>query len=333
MHPTFELDSLENSKALSLEVTNPGYEITYSKMSYGKGACIVRMMETMIKTGPFRAGIKAYLDRYAFGNANRNDLWTSLSDAAHQNGTLDENLEFADIMEGWAVQEGYPVIRVTENSDMSVTLTQRRFYLDPTAEPNDSKWWVPITVAYPGKEEDGFDNTYPSNWMMSSDSSIDINITSKPFLLNVQQTGYYRVNYSPDTWSDIASQLKTHKDMVHRLNRAQLVDDAFSLARAKQLTYYVAVDMAKYLVDETDYIPIKAALNNLEYLEKMYRDNADDHDIFRAFTVTLFSTRYDQLGFEATDGEVYEDALLRDCLLYTSPSPRDRQKSRMPSSA
>ena len=26
-------------------------------------------------------------------------------------------------------------------------------------------------------------------------------------------------------------------------------------------------------------------------------------------------------------------ALLRNCLLYTSPSPRDRQKSRMPSSA
>ena len=26
-------------------------------------------------------------------------------------------------------------------------------------------------------------------------------------------------------------------------------------------------------------------------------------------------------------------ALLKDCLLYTSPSPRDRQKSRMPSSA
>ena len=31
------------------------------------------------------------------------------------------------------------------------------------------------------------------------------------------------------------------------------------------------------------------------------------------------------------DGSGY--ALCRDCLLYTSPSPRDRQKSRMPSSA
>ena len=29
----------------------------------------------------------------------------------------------------------------------------------------------------------------------------------------------------------------------------------------------------------------------------------------------------------------YRDVLGIDCLLYTSPSPRDRQKSRMPSSA
>ena len=36
------------------------------------------------------------------------------------------------------------------------------------------------------------------------------------------------------------------------------------------------------------------------------------------------------------DGSAYDDGiyiLLKDCLLYTSPSPRDRQKSRMPSSA
>ena len=38
-------------------------------------------------------------------------------------------------------------------------------------------------------------------------------------------------------------------------------------------------------------------------------------------------------GFNKNDVEVeFEDNLLT-CLLYTSPSPRDRQKSRMPSSA
>ena len=31
--------------------------------------------------------------------------------------------------------------------------------------------------------------------------------------------------------------------------------------------------------------------------------------------------------------QLYATGLFEDCLLYTSPSPRDRQKSRMPSSA
>ena len=34
-----------------------------------------------------------------------------------------------------------------------------------------------------------------------------------------------------------------------------------------------------------------------------------------------------------SEGRINEEGLLECCLLYTSPSPRDRQKSRMPSSA
>ena len=37
--------------------------------------------------------------------------------------------------------------------------------------------------------------------------------------------------------------------------------------------------------------------------------------------------------FSAQSAEQFDFRWLRDCLLYTSPSPRDRQKSRMPSSA
>ena len=52
---------------------------------------------------------------------------------------------------------------------------------------------------------------------------------------------------------------------------------------------------------------------------------------------TDFKDKLDQFGLELTavfggfDGESYETIEI--CLLYTSPSPRDRQKSRMPSSA
>ena len=41
-----------------------------------------------------------------------------------------------------------------------------------------------------------------------------------------------------------------------------------------------------------------------------------------------------QGGTEAVEKNARENlGLIKDCLLYTSPSPRDRQKSRMPSSA
>ena len=45
-------------------------------------------------------------------------------------------------------------------------------------------------------------------------------------------------------------------------------------------------------------------------------------------------TKYDFLDEELSEDVVTTDDLeLNTCLLYTSPSPRDRQKSRMPSSA
>ena len=37
--------------------------------------------------------------------------------------------------------------------------------------------------------------------------------------------------------------------------------------------------------------------------------------------------------FDIKSGTMYVSDETKDCLLYTSPSPRDRQKSRMPSSA
>ena len=40
-----------------------------------------------------------------------------------------------------------------------------------------------------------------------------------------------------------------------------------------------------------------------------------------------------QLKYPVDDAKAVGDFLSKNCLLYTSPSPRDRQKSRMPSSA
>ena len=46
--------------------------------------------------------------------------------------------------------------------------------------------------------------------------------------------------------------------------------------------------------------------------------------------IQLYEIIIEELSF---DVQRYKSALDRDCLLYTSPSPRDKRQSRMPSSA
>ena len=63
----------------------------------------------------------------------------------------------------------------------------------------------------------------------------------------------------------------------------------------------------------------QARLKELEQ-KKLEAENSEIVDIVRGMSISLTEL---PLLFEK----------LKDCLLYTSPSPRDRQKSRMPSSA
>lgn len=58
-----------------------------------------------------------------------------------------------------------------------------------------------------------------------------------------------------------------------------MIDDAFILARADRLDYSVAFDLSLYMVNEEDYIPWQALLDNWKFLEK----RLEDKPIFKRF--------------------------------------------------
>ena len=69
--------------------------------------------------------------------------------------------------------------------------------------------------------------------------------------------------------------------------------------------------------------PIEKKLAEIDRLQKLAFDAQRKGDL-------SLSGKY-QLEVDAIYDEI--DEMKKNCLLYTSPSPRDRQKSRMPSSA
>ena len=79
--------------------------------------------------------------------------------------------------------------------------------------------------------------------------------------------GYYRVNYDRDVWLKLLNTTTFSK--LSNLNRAQVFNDAMSLARAGLLDYTIALGMTNHLAKEEDYIVLTVAKKSLEYLQNM----------------------------------------------------------------
>ena len=73
-------------------------------------------------------------------------------------------------------------------------------------------------------------------------------------------------------------------------------------------------------------------LNNSGIPQNTIRENLNDN-IIEEILSTVVSAKILDLEIEEYNLIISKDTLLKFCLLYTSPSPRDKRQSRMPSSA
>uniref|UniRef100_A0A6A7FVN9 Aminopeptidase N n=1 Tax=Hirondellea gigas TaxID=1518452 RepID=A0A6A7FVN9_9CRUS len=298
----FALDCLESSHPISIPVGHPD-EINeiFDRISYDKGASIIRMMNHFLTEPTLRKGLTNYLKHFEYDSAEQDDLWRFLTKQAHADGNLPQDLTVKIIMDTWTLQMGYPVINVALNGDGTATFKQERFLLvkNPNStDTHDYKWWVPIT--FTTQDNPDFTSTKPSFWM--ADTDITKTVAGMPssgkwVIVNMQETGYYRVNYQMENWKLIAKQLVQDHTKINVINRAQLIDDALDLARADMLTYSIALDINSYLVKETEYVPWKAGLNNLGYIKNMLGRTAA-FGSFKRYLLSLVVPLYDSVGFE-----------------------------------
>ncbi|XP_063887388.1 aminopeptidase N-like [Scylla paramamosain] len=302
LHKAFRLDCLESSHPISIPVAHPDeiYEI-FDTISYAKGASIIRMMKFFLTEATFRRGLTNYLKTKAYANAEQDDLWDFLTQAAHQDLTLGKCVTVKTIMDTWTLQMGYPVITVMRSADgASATVTQERFLLSKDANSNDThvyRWWVPLSHTTQATAD--FSRTAPSRWLSKTDSKITIRSlpdSSQWVIFNVQETGYYRVNYDENNWKQLIKQLKADHTKIHVNNRAQLIDDALNLAQAGQLSYSLPMELIAYLKSETSYTPWATALNNLAYIDKVF-SRTGTYGSLKNFLLHLLEPQYESIGF------------------------------------
>ena len=118
------------------------------------------------------------------------------------------------------------------------------------------------------------------------------------------------------------------------------IDEALELEREEELSDKAA-DLTKS-IDGEGVIPerVTAAFEDIELSDELLNDSSQEaiqdlseDDNLIGFEESLDAFNNNQLTDSATQDQTIEEPEPEPCLLYTSPSPRDRQKSRMPSSA
>lgn len=295
LQKAFEKDSDRNSHPISFPV-NRGSDIRriFDPISYSKGASIIRMMNSFLGQEAFKAGITEYLKKYQYENAEQEDLWEILTHHGHDFGTLPSSLDVKQIMDTWTLQAGYPVITVQRLDDQTIRISQQRYMLPTKNASDDTRWYVPISIvtkSFPTR------SSIPELWLNYDNQSIDVEIQAEAddfVYLNVDRTGYYRVNYDYASWK----KLTTNFPSLPALTRSQLVDDAFNLARAEFIEYDIPLTLILIVSQFPHDVSAWASLSKgLEYVnDMMAREPA--YESFLAVMRSVLRKSFEEHGFD-----------------------------------
>lgn len=225
---------------------------------------------------------------------------------------------FTEAFKSWEDQKGFPLLNVGVNIASGVfELTQQRYYAasEERVENDQRSWFIPLNFAT--KNNPNFLDTLITNYfepgsplkMMPLPAFFD---STQWVIFNKQQIGYYRVNYETNNWNLLSAVLNSPNfNEIHVVNRAQLIEDSLSLAADGYLTYDIAFKILNYLERETDYIPWRAAVTNLDKIDYLLKGRGI-YENYRTFIRKLARKMYVTYGLDEKPGDSIMDKFARE---------------------
>ncbi|XP_023312885.1 aminopeptidase N-like, partial [Anoplophora glabripennis] len=217
----------------------------------------------------FKTALQQHLSKRKDADTDGADILKDLLETKSSETRSTSDTDYYTYLEKWAFSAGYPLVTVSltdVNDTDTVKLSQKRF-LYPTTDTEtfaeETGWYVPLTAT----SRANYKSSIKVGTFMNPDQEMLFNFGHDQWLvLNSQGGCFYRVNYDETLWRRILDGLSTNRTDFHVLQRSQMIDDIFNIARTGDVSYYLAFEMADSLVDETEYYPWYSALNAFSYL-------------------------------------------------------------------
>ena len=290
-----ELDALASTHPViqpiaTVEQANQAFD----SITYQKGEAVIRMLEQHVGADAWRAGVRAYIGRHAYGNTVSDDLWRAIEGATGQ--------PVMAIAHDFTLQPGVPLIRVGEavckDGRTTVALTQTEFSKD---QPKRAalNWRVPVQAQTVGAARVAA--------LVSGGRASLVLPGCGPVLLNAGQAGYYRTQYAPRDLAALAASF----GRLDTIDQLGLLADSWALGQAGRQPLAGFLDLA-------DTAPAAAAPQVWGKIAAVYRElhysyqgNPAQQARFDRYAQARLAPQLARAGWRAGDDESGPQANLR----------------------
>ncbi len=296
-----KLDSLKFTHPIETPITSDQQvKELFDEISYAKGANVIQMLATFLGEEVFRDGLRFYLKKHAYKNAQTKDLWEALEEVSQQ--------PVGKIMHNWTQKPGYPVLQV-EEKDEDLTVTQSRFFANPLSQAEEKTLWnIPLRIVSRDSEKaepvliDGEQVTLPKkgDWVK----------------VNAEETAIVRALYTPALYLALGNPISLKR--LSPIDRMGIIRDAFDSAEAGLLSATQALQLLPYYTNEDDYIVWSTIAGQLGSLENIITHIEGLEEPFTHYARGIFTPIAEKMGWEKKEGESHTDVLLRSMALHAA---------------
>ncbi|MEK6637212.1 MAG: M1 family metallopeptidase [Pseudomonadota bacterium] len=269
----------------------------FDSITYRKGEAVIRMLEASVGRDQFRAGVRNYMAKHAYGNTITTDLWQAVSAASGQPVTK--------IMEGFTLQGGVPLIKVGTPSCVNgvgrVTLSQGRFGLDPVSKAA-RLWQIPVRLSAGNKV---------SNVVVRGAKSTAVTLKGcGSLVVNSGQSAYYRTLYTPAHFETLRANFAS----LSLDDQVGILADAYALANGGYQPIEQYLGLLSSLSADTAPLVWTLAVSQLTSIDDRLR-GASEQAAFRARARTLLMPVFSKTGWLAQINEAPAVAQLRERII------------------
>ncbi|XP_058750253.1 aminopeptidase M1-like [Vicia villosa] len=300
-----QMDALEKSHPIEVEIHHARSVIEiFDAISYEKGSSVIRMLQGYLGDVTFQKSLSTYITRYQAKNARTEDLWNVLSEVSGEPVNL--------MMNAWTKSTGYPVIRVQLTNNI-LEFKQSRFLLSGLQV--DGQWIVPITLCVGSYERQ------KKFLLEKSDGRVDISELVQDIgdedsqenlwiKVNVDQSGFYRVNYEDKLAIRLRKALQNN--YLLPTDKFGILDDGNALCQACGQSLSSLLMLVDAYRKELDYVIVSRLIEVCYDVLNIAIDAIPDSvNELKQYFINLLIYSAEQLGWDSISGEDHSNSLLR----------------------